>query len=123
MTIDQRLLEATRRHARVTRARIDCLIRLAEQTDPDDPHEHVIQAAAFVYERTDPIVLRDRWEDLVAAVHDLDRLRAGVTDWTAIDPDLVGPGRHEAAEQIAEDRVHDTAEWLVLGPGGGARGE
>jgi len=120
MTIDQRVLDAMTSEARVSRARIDCLIRLAEQTDPEDPHEHAMQAAAFVHSHMDVRQLRDGWAELVSAVHDLERLRAGVTDWTAIDDELVGPGRREAAERIAEDRVQEAAEELVLGGSDGA---
>lgn len=111
--MDRRILDATKHRARLARARIDCLIRLAEQTDPDDPEEHIMAAAGFVPGNVRQ--LRNLWADLVSAVHDLERLRAGVIDWTTIDDELIGPGQREAAERIAEDRVYEAAELLVVG--------
>lgn len=75
-------------------ARAADLIRLAERTDPDDPDEHLLAAAS----RGAQPPLRERWVELVAAVHTLERLRAGVVDWTAVDDELIGPDRGEAAD-------------------------
>lgn len=113
--MDRRILDATKHRARLARARIATLIRLAEQTDPDDPEEHIMAAAGFVHDHMDVRELRNLWAELVAAVHDLERLRAGVIDWTTIDDELIGPGQREAAERIAEDRVYEAAELLVVG--------
>lgn len=115
MSMDQRTVDAIGGQVRLARARIDCLIRLAEQTDPDDPEEHIMAAAGFVPGNMDVRQLRNLWADLVSAVHDLERLRAGVIDRTAIDDELVGPGQHEAAEQIAESRVYEAAGELAGG--------
>jgi len=106
-------VEAMRAEVRVALARRAALCRLAEQTDPQHPDEHLVTAAAYADPSLTPDRLAVRWADLVAAVHLRERLNAGVVDWSAVDPELLGPGRHEAAERIAEDQVDEALDQLV----------
>lgn len=99
--------------AAVREAARDALLRLAQSTDPDDPDEHLVMAAAYADPTLSPDQLAVRWADLVHAVHVHERLAAGVTDWTSVDPELVGPGRDDAARLIAEDLVFDALDELV----------
>jgi len=98
---------------RLVEARQEALMRLARCTDPEDPTEHLPMASGYANPKLSPTEIGDRWADLVRAVHLHEMLCAGVIDWTSVDPELVGPGRFDAAQRIAVDQMYEAADLLV----------